>query len=67
MKIIAINGYIKRRNEGMRKMGKIVLVNAVYFNAFDNFHIGQFILRDILKKEYDVSCINFDYLLKLPT
>lgn len=51
----------------MRKMGKIVLVNAVYFNAFDNFHIGQFILRDILKKEYDVSCINFDYLLKLPT
>lgn len=45
-------------------MGKIVLVNAVYFNAFDNFHIGQFILRDILKKEYDVSCINFDYLNK---
>lgn len=42
----------------------IVLVNAVFFGESDSPHIGQFILRDILRKKYSVECINFDYLNK---
>ena len=45
-------------------MKKVILVNAVFFSKDDSWHIGQFILRDILKKEYDVEVINFDYLCK---
>lgn len=42
-----------------------MFVNAVYFSADASPHIGQFILRDILKEVHEVSCINFDYLNKI--
>nr|WP_294485571.1 radical SAM protein [uncultured Anaerosporobacter sp.] len=42
----------------------ILLVNAVSFSLEDNLHIGQFVLRDILKKNYEVDCVNFDLLNK---
>lgn len=43
----------------------VVLINGMYFSAYsklETMHIGQFILRDILKKNYSVECINFDYM-----
>ena len=42
----------------------VLFVNAMYFLDEDNINIGQFILRDILKNEYKVECLNFDYLYK---
>ena len=45
-------------------MSELVFVNAVYFNDDNNIHLGQFILRDILKKHYSIDCINFDLLNK---
>ena len=45
-------------------MKKIVLVNAVYFSYDNSYHLGQFVLRDILKSKYEVEIINFDYLNK---
>lgn len=41
-------------------MSDLVFVNAVYFNGDNDIHLGQFILRDILKKKYSIDCINFD-------
>lgn len=46
-------------------MCEILLVNAVYFSDKDSFHIGQFIIRDILKESYDVDYINFDLMNKI--
>lgn len=46
-------------------MCEILLVNAVYFSDKDSFHIGQFIIRDILKETYDVEYINFDLMNKI--
>lgn len=46
-------------------MCEILLVNAVYFSDKDSFHIGQFIIRDILKETYEVDYINFDLMNKI--
>nr|WP_294485569.1 radical SAM protein [uncultured Anaerosporobacter sp.] len=42
----------------------IIFVNAIYF-LYDNsnsINIGQLILRDILKNDYEVECVSFDYM-----
>jgi radical SAM superfamily enzyme YgiQ (UPF0313 family) len=43
----------------------IIFVNAITFCTEDSPQLGQFILRDILKDQYTVDCINFDYLNKI--
>ncbi len=42
----------------------VIFINAVTFCTEENPHIGQFILRDILKDNYEVECVNFDLLNK---
>lgn len=43
----------------------VLFINAIHFSSLDSPHIGQFILRDILKEKYTVECMNFDYMSKL--
>ncbi|MDE7432909.1 MAG: cobalamin-dependent protein, partial [Lachnospiraceae bacterium] len=43
----------------------IILVNGVNYQTNEAIpQIGQLILREILRKEFEVECINFDYLVK---
>lgn len=43
----------------------IILVNGVNYQTNKAIpQIGQLILRDILRKEFETECINFDYLVR---
>lgn len=47
------------------RMMDIILVNGVNYQSYKAIpQIGQLILRNILREEFEVECINFDYLVK---
>ena len=43
----------------------VLFVNSIDFLYNVEPHVGQLILRDILKTSYNVDCINFDYLNRI--